>query len=278
MKIKDRVGTAGRGKFSVNKNFLMLFIALGLGSAGVYFANDFINNEINSIKNAQKADKMVKVVVPNRNLERGWRIRGSDLAIREMPAKFIHKGVVTTTQYQVAEGQRLTYSIDQGKPLLWAHLESGKIPTFSGKLPEGYRALTFPVDKINSISGFLQPKDKIDLILTYKPNKKELTRPLIQNLLVLATGVTTTPNKMGTGKPTTSHSTLTVQVTPKDAERIILAQSAGKLTAVLRHPDDKELSSKKPMTVATLFGEKVKRARRIKTKKKKGVEFIIGGR
>lgn len=278
MKIKDKLGSVKRSGFGINKNFLMLIIAGGLGTAGVYFANDFINNEINTYKNAQKADKLVKVVVPKRNLERGWRIRGADLAIREMPAKFVHKGIVTTTQYKVAEGQRLTYAIDQGKPLLWAHLESGKVPTFSGKLPEGYRALTFPVDKINSISGFLQPKDKIDLILTYKPKKNELTRPLIQNLLVLATGVTTKPNKMGTGKKTTSHSTLTVQVTPKDAERIILAQSAGKLTAVLRHPDDKEFSSKKPMTVATLFGEKIKRARRIRTKKKKGVEFIIGGR
>ncbi len=265
-------------KALLNRNFIMLAVAAALGVGGVYVTNKFIESRIAEYEQALKGrQKMIEVVVPNRNLPRGTRIRAADLAIREVPAEYVHGGVVTEAKYRIAEGQRLAFPVDKGKPLLWAHLETGSVPTFSGKLPEGYRALTFPVDEINSVSGLLQPRDRIDLILTYRPKKTQVTVPLLQNVLVLATGTTIMPQKYNSQRAAgTAYRTVTVQVTPADAERIILAQAAGKITAVLRHPDDKAVHPPKYLTVATLFGDK-KPKRRARPRGPR-IRFIIGGK
>ena len=68
----------------------------------------------------------------------------------------------------------------------------------------------------------------------------------------------------------------TVQVTPEDAKKIILAQDVGKVTATLRHPDDLVPMNSKETRVSDLFVKKpIKRYK--KAKIKKGIEFIIGG-
>lgn len=261
---------------NANKSWLMLGLAVVLGVGGVYIANSFIKGKIQAYEAKMKAqNKTVKVVVPTRDLPRGYRIAARDLAVRDIPSEFVHKGTVTPDKYKVAEGQLLSYQADKGKPLLWAHLESGSVPTFSGKLPEGKRALTITVNKINSISGFLQPKDKIDLILTFKPYKKKIIMPLLQDVLVLATDTRVRTEKLDThnGRKSESYSTITLLVTQEEAKKIILAQDAGKLTAVLRHPDDKKILPRDTMSVASLLRTEIKTPQR----KSRGIEWIIGG-
>ncbi len=269
------------GRARTQKNVLMLIVAVGLGSGGVYLANDLIQSKVAEYKSRLEGkQKMVELVVPKRDLPRGTRLIAADLATRQIPVDFAHNGTVTASSYKRALGQRVAFSAEKGKPLLWAHLEGGETPTFSGNVPEGMRALTVPVDKVSAISGFLQPKDKIDLLLTYRPRKEEVTIPLLQNVVVLATGTKTVlDKKMGAGSKPTTYNTVTLQVAPRDAKKIILAQETGKLTAVLRHPDDEGNLSKDPMTVAKLVDRPVvKRQRRApRIEKPKGVEFIIGG-
>jgi len=263
------------GRIRMNKSWLMLVVAIGLGAGGVYIANSFIQKRISEYEAQLKGNnKTIKVVVPKKDLPRGHRISAKDLAVREIPEVYVHKGTVTPAKYKVAVGQRLSFQADKGKPLLWAHLESGSVPTFSGKLPEGKRALTIAVDQINSISGFLQPKDKIDLMLTFKPYKKKVTFPLLQDVKVLATDTRVTTEKLQNGTSRSKYyRTVTLLVTPEEAKKIILAQDAGKITAVLRHPDDKKILPKKTLSVASLLG-----GGRTKVRPRMGgVEFIIGG-
>lgn len=267
-------------RFSVNRNIVMLLLAAVLGSAGVYLTNAFIQGKIAAYTAQFKQDEStIAVVVPRQNLPRGTRIVADDLATRQVPAQWVHQGVVTESNYTIAEGQRVSFDAEEGKPLLWAHLEGGSVPTFSGKLPKGMRALTVPVDEVNSLSGFLQPGDQVDLILTYKPGKNTITVPLLQDLTVLATGTTTAARNLLDGNNHgRTYRTVTVLVTPQDAKRVILAQETGSLTAVLRHPDDNQILPYKVTTVATLFGEPPKPKPKVRrVPKKKGVEFIIGG-
>jgi len=169
--------------------------------------------------------------------------------------------------------------------LLWAHLEGGLTPTFSGKVADGLRAMTVRVDDINSISGFLQPKDKVDLMLSYGSGGAQQIFPLIQRLDVIATGIQTLVDKSSSGS-TRSFSTITVHVSPSDGQKITLAQQVGKLTAMLRNPEDSASLSDVPMTVAELLNipeapikkAVVKRARRAPAAPTApAIEYIIGG-
>lgn len=274
MQTKDSTGQ--RKKVSIfNKNVIMLIISVALGVGGVYLTKDFIEKKVNYYKSQlEKTEEMVALVVPNRNIQRGTIVTLRDFSVRRIPAKYAHKNAVTESTFGTATGQRVSFDITKGRPLLWAHLEGGLIPTFSGKLKPGKRALAFTVDKINSISGFLQPNDKIDLLLDYK----DRIIPIIQNLHVIATGPYTQIDKTGR-QSDDSFRIITVEVTPEVAEKITLAKSIGKITALLRSPQDDKLISDDPMTVARLLNKlnpKPKIRKRI-VRKEKGIEYIIGG-
>ncbi len=273
--------TTGKKPRKSKKNLIMMGLALMLGGMGVFLSKNYIEEQVAYYKGQlEQTETMVKVVVPNRKLHRGEIVSSKVLLIREIPEKYADSNSVTAANYDVAIGQRVDFDVDEGRPLLWAHLEGGLSPTFSGKVPTGLRAMTVRVDEINSISGFLQPKDRIDLLLTYGSGKTQEITPIIQNLDVIATGVQTLVDKNGSGVKR-SFTTITVQVSPEQAKKITLSQQVGKMTAMLRNPEDESPLSTTPMSVSSLFGEKkvvkpvVKKTK--KKAKKPGIEYIIGG-
>lgn len=269
------------------KHLLMLVLSLALGAVGVFYSRHYINDQIAYYKSQlDKTEPMTQVVVPKRSMVRGEVLKAADLSVRDIPEKYADSNSVNSANYDTAIGQRVDFDIDKGRPLLWAHLEGGLTPTFSGKVPEGLRAMTIRVDEINSISGFLQPKDRIDLLLVYGNGSKQRIFPLIQNLDVIATGVQTMVDKNGLSSKR-SFSSITVQVTPDQAQKLTLSQRIGKLTAVLRNPDDESALSDKPMTVAMLLNELMPATKKSPPRKRNpsvakapelpGIEYIIGG-
>lgn len=261
----------------MSANGIMLLVSVVLGAAAVYFSRNFIEDRVAYYKSQlEKTEPMTQVVVPNTAMLQGTIVTKDKLSMREVPARFAHDNALTGESYRNALGQRLRTDIGKGKPLLWAHLEGGSTATFSNTLIEGNRALTVPVDEINSISGLLQPRDNIDLFLSETRNGEKEIYPIMQNLHVLATGVKTEVDK--TGQPTgRTYNTITVQVTPKDAKRIVLAQSVGKVTATLRNPDDDTPIDTKTLTAAELRGIKPRKAKPKPPPSGPGIEFIIGG-
>jgi len=272
------------------KNKVMFVFSLVLGAVGVFYSKHYIEQQIAYYKGQlDKTESMISVIVPARKLLRGDILTKKDILVREIPEKYADSNSVNASNFETALGQRIDFDIDQGRPLLWAHLEGGLTPTFSGKVPDGLRAMTVRVDDINSISGFLQPNDRIDLLLSYNNKGVQLTIPLIQRLDVIATGVQTLIDK-SSGSTLRKFTTITVQVTPDQAQRITLAQEVGKLTAMLRNPNDESSLNGTPMTVSRLLNlpettvEKgpplLQPPPRIAVNKRKtppGIEYIIGG-
>ncbi len=267
-----------------SKNIFMFLLSLVLGAVGVFYSKQYIETQISFYKaQLEKTETLIDVVVPRRSLRRGEILRQDDLVTRPIPEQFYDTNSVTASTFEVAIGQRVDFDIDEGRPLLWAHLEGGQTPTFSGKVPQGLRAMTIRVDEINSISGFLQPKDRIDLLLTFGDGVGKQIFPLIQNLNVIATGVQTFVNKKGGADANRAFTTITIQVTPEHAQKITLSQSLGKLTAMLRNPDDESPLSDKPMSMAQVLNlpkpppPPPKPVKKKVVKKKPGIEYIIGG-
>jgi len=272
-------------RMPVGKNLIMFVLSIVMGGAAVYFSRQYIEEQVDYYKSQlDRTETMVEVVVPIRPLMRGDILLASDLSIREVPEKYADSHSVTSGTYEIAVGQRLDFDIDEGRALLWAHLEGGLTPTFSGKVEDGFRAMTVRVDEINSMSGFLQPKDKVDLLLSYGSGGKYKIFPLIQKLDVIATGVQTLVDKSSSGRAR-SFSTITVHVSPINAQKITLAQQVGKITALLRNPEDEGPMSEQPLTVAELLNEPVvivpkqTPVKRIpkRVKVEPSVEYIIGG-
>ena len=258
-------------KLPFSRNWLTLAGALAMGGIAVFLSNKLLH-DYKAKLDAQERDrhKMVKVVVAKRDMERGSVIAGDSFALREIPKEYVHASALRPGQFDQYTGQRLAVGLKRGEPLLEAHLESTSA-VFSATLPKGYVGLTTEVDEVNSISGMLRPNDHIDLILSARPSTgqgSEKTFPLMSNVEVLATGQVTR-KRDGTDQART-YTTITLAVTPEDADRVVVAKSSGKLTAVLRNPEDTRPNSTVAMGIDQLFPK-------VKGKVYHPVQYIIGG-
>ncbi len=117
-------------------------------------------------------------------------------------------------------------------------------------VPEGMRAVTVALDQVSGLSGLGKPGDHVDVIVTFDlpTTNTTLTRTVLQDVEVLAMGTQVTPGEEkprvagegeGAPPPPKVEPTATLAVTPQDAERLVLADSEGKIRLSLRRAGDK---------------------------------------
>jgi pilus assembly protein CpaB len=258
----------------LNRNWLMLGGAIVLGIIATGLSQRVLHNHMVEIDEHERSlHKMITVVVAKKDLQRGELIQPSVFAKREIPADYVHASSVDPSHFRQYVGQRLGAPLKQGEALLKVHLEPNTV-VFSSTLENGNRALTTEVDEVNSISGMLRPSDHIDLMATAhgssRSSQTETTFPLLTNVQVLATGQVT--RKAEGTTQARMYTTITLSVSPEDAERIVVAKNSGKLTAVLRNPDDARPSSLRAMSIDDVVPKKPKAASQL------AVQYIVGGR
>jgi pilus assembly protein CpaB len=138
-------------------------------------------------------------------------------------------------------GTVVRYAITAGQPVTRGALVGPKDRGFlAAALGPGMRAITVPVSASTAVAGFVFPGDHIDLMLTQQVNgggdgpALKVTETIIRNLRVLATDqrVTSTDEEGKTAVKTFSN--VTLEVTPRIAEKIAVAQSLGNLSLSLR--------------------------------------------
>lgn len=126
-----------------------------------------------------------------------------------------------------------------GEPILEAKLAPKDVTTgvMTFLIPPGKRAITVGVDQVSGVSGFILPNSHVDVIVTTQPpDGVKVSRTVLQNMQVLAVGQIL--DQKG-GKPVPVP-TVTLAVTPEEAERLALASNEGRLQLVLRKFGDQE--------------------------------------
>ena len=237
--------------FKLKKTWLILGVAAVIGVLAALAARSFLSNQIEAIE-ARGKGKTVNVLVAKRELKRGDKLSSDTVAVRAVPVDYTHSGAILPDAFSRVDGQPLAYPVRPGEMILWGLMEGKRVPTFSARVEIGHRAMTVPVDEINSISGMLEPGDIIDLLVTIDQKGKKVTLPLMQSVQVMATGQRAVDGaKDGERK---SFSTVTIDATPAQAENVIIARDAGRVTALLRNPDDKRRLKGGDANMAALLG------------------------
>ena len=107
-------------------------------------------------------------------------------------------------------------------------------------LGPGMRAITVPVNSSTGVAGFVFPGDRVDIVLTQEvagggegPPLK-VSETVVRNVRVLATDQRT-DSKGEDGKTLVkTFSNVTLEATPRIAEKVAVAQSIGQLSLSLR--------------------------------------------
>ena len=98
------------------------------------------------------------------------------------------------------EGRVLIVSLKQNEPILETKLAPTSVSTggVSAVVTPGKRAISVKGDKVLGISGFIKPGNRVDVLVTLKHGKKkETTKIVLENVLVLATGKEIQENDKG---------------------------------------------------------------------------------
>ncbi len=240
--------------YKINKNWIVLVSALIVGGLAAWGAKNYLGGQIADIEAREKNKAMVQVVVAKIDLAKGSPLLAEHMALRSIPQEWAHSGAIAPDQFGRAEGSILAYAANAGEPVIWAQLEGQKAPTFSARLTPGRRAVTVPVDEISSLSGMVEPGDLIDIVVSIKNDKKNFTFTLLQSVTVLATGTKASQEDKDPEGRSRTFSTITLDTSPEDAKRVIAAREVGRVTALLRAPNDGSQVSKERTDAMGLLG------------------------
>lgn len=186
-----------------------------------------------------------KVLVAKKPLPVGTIIDAESLTLQPWP-----KELVQNAYYQEGQpdsdpskllGTVVRNAITAGQPVTRGSLVGPDDRGFlAAALGPGMRAVTFPVSTVAGVAGFVFPGDRVDLMLTQEVKgggdgpPLKVSETIVRNIRVLATDQRV-DSKDDKGKLVIkAANNVTVEVTPRIAEKIVVAQTLGSLALSLR--------------------------------------------
>jgi pilus assembly protein CpaB len=193
-----------------------------------------------------KTQELSQVIVATSDIPAGSFVRSDvHLVFADWPKGNITDSMLTNVNSKAEDfnGAVARRAIQKGEPILKTVLvKSNEGGFMSAVLEPGKRAVSIAVDSTSGNAGFIFPGDKVDLILTHSvTNQSVQTRAsetFVEDVRVLAVDqmLDNPENKAVLAK------TVTLEVTPKQAEEINLAKDLGKISLSLRSLSTKKQS------------------------------------
>lgn len=185
-------------------------------------------------------DNGPKVLVAVNDLSVGSFIHADkDIAWVDWPQANMSASYITPDNHKIEEfnGAVVRYPISTGAPLTTSSVvRSSEGGFMAAVLAPGQRAVSIAVSATSGNAGFVFPGDKVDLLLTHKIASKDpgdtmlASETFIEDVRVLAIDqmLDNPDNKAMVAK------TITLEVSPKQAEMINVATSLGSISVSLR--------------------------------------------
>ena len=186
-----------------------------------------------------------KVLVAKKALPVGTIIDADSFTLQPWPKELMQSAYYVEGQPdgdpKKLLGTVVRYNITAGQPVTRGSLVGPQDRGFlAAALGPGMRAITVPVNVSSGVAGFVFPGDHVDMVLTQQvegggdgPSLK-VSETIIRNLRVLATDQRVTDKDDDGKTQVKTFSNVTLEVTPRIAEKIAVAQSLGTLSLSLR--------------------------------------------
>jgi pilus assembly protein CpaB len=186
-----------------------------------------------------------KVLVAKKALPAGTIIDVDSLTLQPWPKELMQSAYYVEGQPdgdpKKLLGTVVRYPITAGQPVTRGALVGPQDRGFlAAALGAGMRAITVPVNVSSGVAGFVFPGDHVDLVLTQQVEgggdgpALKVAETIIRNLRVLATDQRITDKDADGKTQVRTFSNVTLEVTPRIAEKIAVAQSLGSLSLSLR--------------------------------------------
>ncbi len=250
-------------------NFLRIgIIVAALAVAGVvaFLIRSYLENQTASIEEQQRALQQtrvttVRVLVANRDLPAGTVILGSEIEghIRwqPWPEKDLDPAWVVIGENEDGKekksqfgGATVTRGFVTGEPISGARLlMKGESGFMAANLSPGMRAVSININPASAVAGFITPGSRVDVMLTERWQEPDpvtgttktryVSEIILEDVKVLAID----QNVDDIAQAAIVGRTATIEVTPKEAEKIAVAMAIGQLSLTLRSLTSPEIAA-----------------------------------
>lgn len=199
------------------------------------------------------------LVVAVRPLAVGATVRADDVKVVKVSASQFPSGGISNVEEvidrPVISNILLDEPVHQGR-LAPRGSGAGLAPV----IPEGMRALSLKVNEVVGVSGFVLPGMRVDVLVTGSPpdDRNRMTATILQNILVLSAGQEMEADAQGRAM---NVGTVTLLVTPEQAEKLTLAANRGQVQLVLRNGSDQTIAATSGAKETELYGRRAEPSR-----------------
>ena len=229
------------GRFKATLFLGGAFVVAGLTAFLMYEVIDRANRAAEKAAHIEKQ----QVVVATRDLYMGIPISEDDVEIREVLPDTVPSDMgYSELDHVVRKTPR--ERIYQGEIVRYERLaDESEGKGLNAIIQRGKRAMTITTDAQSSLSGMLAPLNHVDVIVTIRPDDRAIqakwvTETILEDVKVLAVGDSLLRATEGDDKKKKKKKkpSVTLEVTPQEAEKLALASSRGDLHLVLRSEID----------------------------------------
>ena len=227
----------------------ILIIAVLAGLIAFWLTGQYLRHEKERMLGEARR---IFVIVANHDLPAGSILKNTDLAKASVFQSSVGGRAILPESVRDIVGKKLLFNISRGDPIQWSDIDVPAQGTagLAEMIKPAMRAVSIPVDAIASVSGMIKPNDHVDILGTFTfPSAtvtggvETVTLTVLQDVTVLAAGQVLANQVPAPGaraeRAPRSYSTITFEVTPREAELLVFAQTVrGRLTLALRNPSD----------------------------------------
>lgn len=226
------------------RRIIVLLIAVVAAGATAMYARSWIEGQQANVAAvaAPAPQEMYEVLVADVDLPAGSFVKPQHLRWQgwptdDVPETYVLKG---TRSEDVMVGAVVRRGIPEGQPITdGSVVKPGERGFLAAVLTPGMRAMSVPINATSGNAGLIFPGDRVDLILTQTlqgaddETIRRVSETVLRNIRIIAMG-SDIGHDLDEDKNHVNANTATVEVTPRDAEKIALLTELGKLSLSLR--------------------------------------------
>jgi pilus assembly protein CpaB len=228
---------------SVNKRVIVIAVVMAL------FTSFLIYIYVKKVTTKPDVREYVKVYVAAKTLPAKYKIAEEDIKQINVDKEYLNsKAALNKADI---EGKSLKDRIIEGEQILKDRLVEDKKMAMAYNIPEGKRAVSITVNEQMIVSGLVRPGDFVDIIASFdkedyddkntKISYPKTTKIVMQNVQILALAQ---DQIIADEKLKELPKTMTVAVTPQDAEKLVFISDNATLRLALRPVgDDKNVDT-----------------------------------
>ena len=222
------------------RTLFILLVALLFAFGAVFIAQRWVESVESGP--ARQQTQYAKVAVAAMDIPQWQELQAAKLKEIDWPKDALTADMLTSADQ--AAGKVAVENIYAGEPLNARRVLDPKLGSvFSLRIPENKRAFTVRVNDVSGVGGFLLPDSHVDVLAAIKKHgaaQDSKAETIVHNVKVLAVDQEAAKDK---NKPIVVRS-VTLEMTPQEAEAVFKAADEGSVQFALRNPTDAKTAAK----------------------------------